>query len=302
MLGSFVMGGILAVSALTAAIPPMMKGRLAGASGARPGSDVSARMRSSGVASVTRNVRYVQRVVEWAQVADAVMASRVAKYLARMDARRAAILSLLQPALMSGTSQSRLRRRKSGPTLGPVNDHACDEYLESLPRKRVAAGVLLRDKDDRIVLIEPTYKDTWEVPGGVVEAGESPWIAAERELEEELGLIRRNMPVLVIDYVPVASDGMPEGLLWIFDGGLLDEAECKDLRGVDEEVKSARLLTIDEATERTKESLARRLRVALQAAQAHQQNVYCDQGRRRSPGEPQAEQVERKAEAAVAVS
>lgn len=165
----------------------------------------------------------------------------------------------------------------------------------------MAAGVLLRDKNDRIVLIEPTYKDTWEVPGGVVEAGESPWLAAERELKEELGLIRRNMPVLVVDYVPVASDGMPEGLLWIFDGGLLDETECEDLRGFDEEVKSARLLTIDEATERTKESLARRLKVALQAAQANQQNVYCDQGRRRLPVEPQAEQAEREAEAPVAV-
>lgn len=185
--------------------------------------------------------------------------------------------------------------------MSPVNDHACDEYLDTLPRKLVAAGVLLRDNNYRIVLIEPTYKDTWEVPGGVVEAGESPWVAAERELKEELGLVRRNMPVLVVDYVPVASDGMPEGLLWIFDGGLLDETECEQLRGFDEEVKSACLLTIDEAAKRTKESLARRLKVALQAAQEHQENVYCDQGRRRFPIEPRADQVEHKAGAAVAV-
>lgn len=229
------------------------------------------------------------------------MVSRLARFLAGLAAQRATIQSLLQPALMTGTSHAGLRSGKSGPTLSPVNDHACDEYLETLPRKRVAAGVLLRDKNDRIVLIEPTYKDTWEVPGGVVEADESPWLAAERELTEELGLVRRDMPVLVVDYVPIAPDGMPEGLLWIFDGGILDETECEQLRGFDEEVKSVHLLTIEEAAERTKESLALRLKVALQAAQTHQGSVYCDRGLPRFPVDPQLVQTEHRSQAAVAV-
>lgn len=38
----------------------------------------------------------------------------------------------------------------------------------------VAAGVLLFDEDDRVLLVDPTYKAGWEFPGGVVEPGEAP--------------------------------------------------------------------------------------------------------------------------------
>lgn len=39
---------------------------------------------------------------------------------------------------------------------------------------RVAAGVLIRDAAGRILLVKPTYKDGWEIPGGYVEPDESP--------------------------------------------------------------------------------------------------------------------------------
>jgi 8-oxo-dGTP pyrophosphatase MutT (NUDIX family) len=159
-----------------------------------------------------------------------------------------------------------------------VKDRACDEYVKTLPRKRVAAGVLLRDENNRVVLVEPSYKENWEIPGGVVEADESPWSAAERELKEELGLVRRDMRVLVVDYVAGAPDGMPEGLLWIFDGGLLSAEECRTLRVHDDEVKSVELLSIEEAVKKTKDSLARRLRVALKSVLDDGATVYCDQG------------------------
>ncbi|MFD2795679.1 NUDIX domain-containing protein [Promicromonospora vindobonensis] len=175
-----------------------------------------------------------------------------------------------------------------------MKDLAREEYLRKLPHKRMAAGVLLRYGDE-IVLVEPTYKDAWEIPGGVVEADESPWFAAERELKEELGLVRENMPVLLVDYVPRTPDGVPEGLLWIFDGGSLSESEREHLGSADQnEVRSVRLLSVDEASQRTSGPLALRLRVAFDAAQASQAasqvaraaqatppayvTVFCDRG------------------------
>jgi 8-oxo-dGTP diphosphatase len=61
------------------------------------------------------------------------------------------------------------------------------DYTATLPTKRIAASVLFTGSDGRILLVEPTYKDYWEVPGGAVEAGESPRAAAVREVGEELG-------------------------------------------------------------------------------------------------------------------
>jgi ADP-ribose pyrophosphatase YjhB (NUDIX family) len=58
------------------------------------------------------------------------------------------------------------------------------EYDRGLPRKRMAAGVLLFDACGRVLLVDPVYKDYWDVPGGVVESNESPRDAARRELGE----------------------------------------------------------------------------------------------------------------------
>jgi 8-oxo-dGTP pyrophosphatase MutT (NUDIX family) len=62
-----------------------------------------------------------------------------------------------------------------------------DEYVARLPRKRMAAGVLFRDLIGRVLLVEPSDKPNFEIPGGAVEDDEPPWGAAGREVAEELG-------------------------------------------------------------------------------------------------------------------
>ena len=57
-----------------------------------------------------------------------------------------------------------------------------------LPRKRAISQMLMRDGDGRVLLCQLTYKNDWDLPGGVVEVGESPHLAVGREVEEELGL------------------------------------------------------------------------------------------------------------------
>ncbi|MBE1875507.1 NUDIX domain-containing protein [Myceligenerans pegani] len=156
-----------------------------------------------------------------------------------------------------------------------------NEYHAKLPRKRIGAGVLLRGSGDRIVAIVPSYKPGLEIPGGVVETGESPWDAAERELKEELGIVREGMPLLVVDHVPVADDGVPEGLLLIFDGGWLTPDEERDLRGTDEEVWSVSLYEIDEATREMKTWLGRRVRLAFETAKSVSGPALSAKGHRR---------------------
>jgi 8-oxo-dGTP diphosphatase len=78
-----------------------------------------------------------------------------------------------------------------------------NDYTTTLPRKRMGAGVLFGDGAGRVLLVEPAYKDYWEIPGGCVDADESPYQAAIREAKEELGLSIVPGRLLVADRVPV---------------------------------------------------------------------------------------------------
>ena len=75
----------------------------------------------------------------------------------------------------------------------PLSDPASFRALLNsfLPRKRAISQMLVRDPEGRVLLCQLTYKRDWDLPGGVVEVGESPRLAVEREVEEELGLALR---------------------------------------------------------------------------------------------------------------
>lgn len=91
---------------------------------------------------------------------------------------------------------------------------------ESFATPRVAAGALFVDGDGRVLLVHPTYKGTWDIPGGYVERGESPAAACRRELNEELGLDRKPERLMAVDWAPSESEG--DKLLFLFDCGRLD--------------------------------------------------------------------------------
>ena len=78
-------------------------------------------------------------------------------------------------------------------------------YQDSLPKKRMGAGALIFDENGRFLLVNPTYKEPWEVPGGVVEANESPAQACVREVREELGLDITLERLLLVDYSAVLN-------------------------------------------------------------------------------------------------
>lgn len=42
------------------------------------------------------------------------------------------------------------------------------DFYAQLPRKKMATGVLFF-QDQSLLLVKPTYKDGWSIPGGIVE-------------------------------------------------------------------------------------------------------------------------------------
>jgi 8-oxo-dGTP diphosphatase len=138
-------------------------------------------------------------------------------------------------------------------------------YSATLPRKRMAAGVLLRDGAGRVLLVEPTYKDHWELPGGAVEADESPYDAAIREVTEELGIVVAPGRMLVVDWVPPLDD-RTEGVIIVYDGGIVGPGLAARIRLNRGELRSWAWSTLLEADTRLSPLLARRVRAAIRAA------------------------------------
>ncbi|MFC6155894.1 NUDIX domain-containing protein [Kribbella jiaozuonensis] len=130
-----------------------------------------------------------------------------------------------------------------------------------LPRKTAAGGALIRDRSGRILFLEPTYKPTLDIPGGIVEYDESPYEACSREVKEEIGLDLEIGPLLVVDWVP-ALGPWSDALAFIFDGGILDNTP---LTLDPSEARAHHYLTLEAATPHLRPSMTRRLTLAQQA-------------------------------------
>lgn len=62
------------------------------------------------------------------------------------------------------------------------------QWLAKLPKKKVAVKVVIKSGKGNILLVKPDYKDTWQMPGGNVDANEDPKFTAIREVKEETGV------------------------------------------------------------------------------------------------------------------
>lgn len=98
-----------------------------------------------------------------------------------------------------------------------------------LPTKRVISQGVLRDREGRVLLCELTYKPEWDLPGGVVEVGESPAEGLVRELEEELGLTLAVHGLLTVNWLP-AWRGWDDACVFVFDLGVVDEALVESMQ------------------------------------------------------------------------
>ncbi len=130
------------------------------------------------------------------------------------------------------------------------------------PKKRMGAGVLIRDERGWVLLVEPTYKRSWEIPGGAVEADESPRMTCAREVEEELGLTRPVGRLLCIEWQGPEPD-RSESMMLVYDGGVLPESQEVHLPS--DELASHQFVDPGALGDFLEERLVRRVGAALEA-------------------------------------
>lgn len=128
---------------------------------------------------------------------------------------------------------------------------------------RMAAGSLFFDDADRLLLVEPRYKDYLDIPGGYVERGESPLQACVREVHEELGITPPIGRLLVVDWAPNPGEG--DKVLYLFDGGVLSARDRERIGLQTEELQGYRFHDTERVPELTIPRLARRITAGIEA-------------------------------------
>jgi ADP-ribose pyrophosphatase YjhB (NUDIX family) len=134
---------------------------------------------------------------------------------------------------------------------------------DGLPGIPASAGALVRDAEGRILLLKPTYKKGWTIPGGVMEAdGETPWQACQRELREETGLTVTAGRLAAVDTRP-AKSRKAMGLRFLFDCGTVSEAQIATITLQREELSTYAFVAPAEALTMLRPAVSRRVAAVL---------------------------------------
>jgi len=126
------------------------------------------------------------------------------------------------------------------------------------PRKRCSVGALVHNARGHLLILRPSYRPEWLLPGGVVEEGESPATALARELGEELGLRPTILGLLSVDYVPACSR-YTEAIHFLFQCAGLDDAAATALRPDGREIIELLFADADKCSALLAPAIARRL-------------------------------------------
>ena len=150
---------------------------------------------------------------------------------------------------------------------------AQDEVLPAIP---VSAGALISDRAGRLLILKPTYKSGWTIPGGVMEAdGETPWEACRREVREECGIEVHHGRLACMDFRR-PRPGRPGGVRFLFDCGAVGDEHLAAIVVQPEEVSEYRLVPLPDALPLLRGPIRRRVRAATKGRRGL---VYLENGR-----------------------
>src|SRR3989339_813391 len=125
---------------------------------------------------------------------------------------------------------------------------SAEAYFASLPKKRMGAGVLFFNEEQKVLLVKMSYKEGWGIPGGVVDENESPLQGAVREVKEELNLtiFQEVLSLVCLEYISTQGS-KTEALQFIYYGGTLSSEQIQSITLQEEELTEYRFFEKSEA-------------------------------------------------------
>lgn len=144
----------------------------------------------------------------------------------------------------------------SAPRSAEQREHV---FFSTRPRKIVAAAVLCRAPDGRVLLVHDRFKGSWTIPGGVVDADEDPAAAAQREAWEEAGIKVHTDRVL-----GVFAARWPDRLVFVY-GAMPVEVIERPRPVHPHEISAVAWVPLGEALERVASPVAFKIRSCLES-------------------------------------
>lgn len=160
------------------------------------------------------------------------------------------------------------------PTVAKRAKRVKDEIPHVPPRIPASAGALVFDRRRRLLLLKPTYKSGWTLPGGEMEdSGETPWEACRREIFEECGLEVHSARLACVDFRR-PKHGRAGGIRFLFDCGIVGDDELGRIVVPRVEIAEHRLVELPEALTMLRKAVRGRVAAAVAAGGF----VYLEQG------------------------
>lgn len=140
-----------------------------------------------------------------------------------------------------------------------------EEYYRTLPRKKVAASVLLFNANGEVLVVNPSYRNHWLLVGGMVDADEAPRLAALRETTEEIGISLDRIQLVCVDHWTAENTISGDALHFIFNGGLLSDEQIASIKLQDSELTEYKFVHVDMVSQYLSEIGAKRFPEIMRA-------------------------------------
>jgi len=119
-------------------------------------------------------------------------------------------------------------------------------FFRDLPKRHMSAGSLIFNSKQEMLIVKPSYKNYWQIPGGHSDAGETLRETAARETFEEIGIHVTITAMLCVNMNP-AKGPVPDNIQSVFDAGILSDDQISQIHLQNEEIVEYMFLPVAQA-------------------------------------------------------
>jgi len=136
-------------------------------------------------------------------------------------------------------------------------------WIQTLAKRHTASGAFIFNDQNQLLILKPSYKDGWNLPGGVTDEFESPYQTVIRECKEETNLNIEIKDLVLVDYIQeIIKDKKYDHVEFYFT---VIVENISDIQIDNEEIIDYKFIDIKEAKDFLSPKYNQRLQAVLQA-------------------------------------